>query len=162
MTDGFKTYLVSVCAAAVLSVLLPSFIVQQRIKKTAEFAGGVLFLITVLTPFARIDLTDFKQTLSSYLLDASALYAEKSMKADDILSERISGQCEEYILDKADALEMSVDAQVFLNEDPYYPMPNRIIIRGQYTPWQKEQLALVIIQDLNIPEDQQQWEIEWE
>ncbi len=158
MTGTFRTYLFSVCAAAVLTVLVPVLISHNRIRKTAEFAGGLLLLIVVLSPIVQLDLSEFRHVLSSYMLDTSVSFSVQNSAENDFVAERISQQCEEYILDKAEALGMSVEAKVYLGGDTPYLLPVRVSVRGWYSPWQKEQLSAAIVQDLGIPADQQEWE----
>lgn len=158
MNGSFRTYLLSVCAAAVFTVLAPMLISQNRIRKTAEFAGGLLLLIVVVSPVVQLDLSDFRQVLSSYMLDPTVSFSVQNSADDDFVAERITRQCEEYILDKADALGMNVETNVYLNGNTPYPLPVKVVICGRYSPWQKEQLSLVLAQDLGIPEDQQEWE----
>lgn len=156
MTDGFQSYLITVCAAAILAVLIPALITQNMIRKTAEFAGGMLLLIIVLAPIVTLDLSEFRQVLTSYM--QTSPLSSKDLSNQDFVAERIRSQCEEYILDKADTFGMTVEAKVRLNDNPTYPLPIGVSVSGRYSPWQKEQLSSVITQDLGIPEDQQEWE----
>ncbi len=158
MTGSFRTYLYSVCAAAVLIVLVPMLISQKRIRKTAEFAGGLLLLIVVVSPVVQLDLSEFRQILSSYMLDSSVSFSAQNSVDGNFVAESISHQCEEYILDKAKVLGMNVEVRVFLNGDTLYPLPVKVIVCGRYSLWQKEQLSAALAQDLGIPEDQQEWE----
>lgn len=158
MTDGFRTYLFSVCAAAMLSVLVPMLISQSRIRKTAEFAGGMLLLIVVVSPVVQVDLAEFRQAISSYMLDPSVSFSVQNTAGCNFTAERISMQCEEYILDKAEAIGMSIEVEVHMSDDVFYPRPERVIIYGRYTPWQMKQLSLILDQDLGVPESQQEWD----
>ena len=158
MTDSFRTYLFSICAAAVLSVLVPMLISKNMIRKTTEFACGLLLLVVVVSPVVQLDLTDFRQIISSYMLDPSTTFAEQNAAEGNFTAERISLQCEEYILDKAEAIGMNIQVEVHMNEDMLYPLPVRVMISGRYSPWQKEKLSFILEQDLGVPENQQEWE----
>ena len=105
-----------------------------------------------------MDLTDFRQVISSYMLDPAASFPEDNEAEGNFTAERISMQCEEYILDKAKAIGMNIQVEVHLNEDMFYPLPVRVMISGRYSPWQKEKLSLILEQDLGVPGNQQEWE----
>ncbi len=115
-------------------------------------------MLVVVSPIVRLDPADFRQAVSDYLLDPSVSFSAQNETGDNLTAARISQQCEEYILDKAAALGMQIETKVILNEDTFYPLPVKVMISGQYSPWQKEQLTVIIAQDLGIPEEQQEWE----
>ena len=157
MTGGFRSYLFSVCAAALLSALVPMLISQSRIRKTAEFAGALLLLIVVVSPVVRLELSDFRHIISSYMLDSFETFSSETDNDNNFLVAYILEQTETYILDKAEALGMQVETEVTLNGDTLYPLPEKVIVCGRYTSWQKEQLSSILSRDLGIPPEHQEW-----
>lgn len=158
MTEGIREYLISVCAAAILTVLIPALISHNRIRRIAEFAGGLMLLVAVMVPIVRLDLSEFRQILSSYLIDDASI-GTISVPDNEFLAERISEQCEEYILDKAEDFGMSVEVKVRVNDASPYPMPIGVSVIGRFSLWQRDQLSAVIKRDLGVPVEQQEWNI---
>ena len=74
----------------------------------------------------------------------------------DAIRQLIIQETEAYILNKAGLLGMDIRADVELSEGEY-PVPERAVIRGNWTDSQKSQLSAMLEAELGIPEEDQRW-----
>ncbi len=155
--EALREYLLSVTAAAIICAVLGRLLPQ---KGTASAMGkllmGAFLAFTVLSPWTKIridQLTDFTLDLGA---QASQAVAQGQLQTNSALQDIIKKETQAYILDKAEALGLTLSVQVQLSQDPV-PKPIAVCLEGPVSPYAKSRLQTIISQDLGIPKEQQIW-----
>ncbi len=152
MTEGVRAYLLSVCAAALFVCVLSSVSPEGIFRRLTSLAGGLLFLIVVLSPMVRLDLQDLAEMIQ---------WEEQAFTPQWDVQEQmetfIKGRCREYIVDKAAALELEVSVSVETQMQDNYPVPAAVTVWGSFDEDQRARLSQIITRDLGIPQDCQEW-----
>lgn len=152
-----RSYLISVAAACLLQTLIGALLPENKIKKLALTAGGLLVILTVISPVATLDTETMAGTMSQFILETETARTGISVHQEDLLRDIIKDRCETYILDKASAMGLTVQAEVTLGDTVGTPCPVAVTIRGELTVEQMRKLSRYITEDLGIPADQQEW-----
>ena len=152
-----RAYLLTVAAAAGLFSLTVAVLPAGRVRKTAQFTGALLLILTVLAPIIRLDSADLAKAIAKIQIDTGTLQSDAKRNDRELMAQLIKEECQTYILDKAAELGISVTAEVTLSEGSEYPYPVSVILRG--SPWEqaRKRLSSIIECDLGIPPDRQEW-----
>ena len=155
--DGIRQYLLSVIAAAIISGIAVSFIRKKgTLSAMVKLICGLFMVITVISPLANIDLTDFGDFTAGISLDAQAAVDTGEALADQQLRVNITEQTQAYIQKRAQELGADVTVDVELTGgDP--PIPSAVLIVGSVSPYVKRVLSEYIENNLAIPEEKQVW-----
>lgn len=155
--NGVAEYLLTVTSAAVVCSIAKSMAGSKSTAgKITKIVSGVFLTVTLLSPvmnFPLDDVTDFFEDYRSLASEAAASGTEMAAAAmGDIIKE----ETEAYILDKAVKMDLDITVEVTLcDSDP--PAPYQVIITGTVSPYKKNVLSQLIIDDLGIPRENQQW-----
>lgn len=155
--EAVRQYLLSVTAAAIVCS-----IINRVIGKTGTYAAivklitGLFLVFTVISPFAKLQITDLPAYMDSLTVDADLVVKDGQQTARDAVREIIKAEAEAYILDKAAALDLTVEAEVIVS-DTDIPQPCAVTLRGSASPYAKQRLQQLIANDLGIPEEKQTW-----
>ena len=153
--DGIRQYLISVIAAAVICGTVNGLIGQKgSVGSAIKFLCGIFMTITALSPLVQMHIPDEAYFWNAIQADGQIASAEGELVADKMKSEIITTQMQAYILDKAKSLDLSVTAEVMLNNDL---LPSRVVIRGSAAPYAKKMLKNMIIEDFGISEECLEW-----
>ena len=82
---------------------------------------------------------------------------EVARESNRLMESLISEAAETYILDKAQAMELTCSAEVSVRLKKQYPIPWSVVIHGHGTQSQKKALTEAIASELGIPEERQEW-----
>lgn len=113
-------------------------------------------VVCIVQPISLLRFPDLKDLELPYFQDASAASAQGEIIARTTLESIISERTEAYILDRAAELDMSVQVQVVLG-DGDEPVPEAVVITGQWMPLQREKLERIIEDELSITKEYQTW-----
>lgn len=155
--EAVRQYLLSVTAAAIVCS-----IINRVIGKTGTYAAivklitGLFLVFTVISPFAKLQIADLPAYMDSLSVDADQVVMDGQQTARDAVTEIIKAEAEAYILDKAAALDLTVEAEVIVS-DTDIPQPCAVTLRGSASPYAKQRLQQLIANDLGIPEEKQTW-----
>ena len=155
--EAVRQYLLSVTAAAIVCS-----IINRVIGKTGTYAAivklitGLFLVFTVISPFAKLQITDLPAYMDSLTVDADLVVKDGQQTARDAVREIIKAEAEAYILDKAAALDLTVEAEVIVS-DTDIPHPCAVTLKGSASPYAKQRLQQLIANDLGIPEEKQTW-----
>lgn len=155
--EGVREYLLSVTAGAVLCGLLGSLTGQ-----TGSFSGlyklisGIFLCFLVISPLTKVELTDLSRYAVDLMESSRAAAQEGEEAGDDMLRQIITDETRAYIMDKARSYGADVQVDITLSEDEP-PVPLGCTIRGSISPYVKQQLKKILIQDLGIPEEHHTW-----
>lgn len=155
--DDIRQYLLSVVSAAVISALAINVIGKKGIyASVVKLLAGLFLSITVISPWAKLQIGDLSSYLDNLELDAADVIAKGEYMAADAAGTIIKDQLEAYILDKASAIGIQVKAEVVLTDtDP--PVPCSVTISGAASPYAKQRLQQMIADELGIPKENQSW-----
>lgn len=155
--DTLRQYILSVTAAAILCGMVRSICSETGFRTTVNMLCGLILAVTILTPVIRIDLNGLiGEFTASYSQDALAAASVGEDTYQDSLSAIIKQESEAYILDKAAQLDASVDVEIILSEQDI-PVPVSAVIRGNISPFSRQQLTQILENDLGIMKENQQW-----
>ena len=155
--DGIKSYLLSIIAAAIISGLILSFIGKKGTNAAVtKLLVGIFMAITVISPWTKLEIGTLTDFFSNTELEASGIVMEGQRLATETMSSIIKSRTEAYILDKAAALGLEINADVTVaGTDPL--LPDSVTLSGQASPYARTRLQQFIEQDLGIPEEKQLW-----
>ena len=151
-----RPYVITIVGIAVLSAILEQFVTQSATKNIIRMLCGVLMTLTLLTPLTKRGVVQFSDILSAYSLDAQEVSAEGETYFNEELSRIIKVNSEAYILDKAKQMGAQLQVNISCSgEDP--PKPCQIEISGNVSPYVRNQLQIVIEEELGITKENQIW-----
>lgn len=157
MTEALRTYLLSVTAAALLLAVVQAVLPAGAVRRAASLCGSLLVLLTVLSPLARLEAEDLAKALSKVRLQTEFSRTGIEVQNRQLMGEIIIDRCEEYILDKASELGLTLEVCVTLSEDSSWPYPTAVTLVGEATNAQRQQLTCWIAENLGVPAAQQEW-----
>ena len=153
--DLLRTWVLGVTAASLVIAVAEALMPDGTVKKVGKLTGGLILVLVLLQPLARLDYQDLYDRVGS--LSVGALTQETLREQVSLpLEEGIEAELAAYIAEKGDALGCPCTARVDCTPDETgVPIPTRVTVTGTLTPDQKEALGAVITQDLGVgPEDQ--------
>ena len=148
-----REWLLGVTAAALAIALAQSLTPEGTVKKVGKLVGGLVLLLAVIKPIAQVDPTALAGlwTVPGYEAEATTQGGEEVLK---ILIAQKTGA---YIVDKGQSLGCEVtEAQVTVaGDDSGWPVPWSVVVQGDWTVEQREELSRVITEELDIPPGRQ-------
>lgn len=153
--DGLKSYLISVCSAAILCAILKHIGGKAKITGvTMNVLCGLFVAICIIAPWKDFTLRDL-EIYNPLKTQETNEYTEagKEMMENE-LHTIIINQTESYILEKANQMHLQLEVRVELSEDG---IPDRSIITGSLSPVQKEELSAFLLEGIGIQKEMQIW-----
>ncbi len=153
-----RQYLMSLIAAAMI-VGIVTAIVKTKGSGGAiiRLVSGIFLALVMLSPVLKIEIRGFMDFYNDISLDAAdAVNTGKNMVQNEMHT-IIKENLEAYILDKASALQLDVDVDIFLTEE-LPPAPDSITIKGSVSPYNKQVFQAFLIDEIGIPREQQIWQ----
>lgn len=158
MMKEVQSYLLSVIGISFLISVAQALIPHGILKKCVIFVCGLLLILTAIKPIQKIDLPILAQSISRMQVKESETYSGIEMENEKLISGIIKEKSETYIWDKATEIGINPLAiEVEVTTDASYPYPESVIIRGEYTQQQKQQLSEWIERELAIGIEHQEW-----
>lgn len=155
--DAVRDYFLSVTAAALICGVLSSILDGKGAAgKIVKLICGLFLAFTVIRPVADIEIEDFALFTSDISQEAQAAVSAGEEFVQDSLASIIKEETEAYILDKAQALDAVLEAEVTVSSDPQ-PVPIGVRIKGNVSTYIKFQLQSIIEADLGIAKENQLW-----
>jgi len=149
-------YILSVTMTALLCTMVCELGKHCNSLPVIRLVCSALLMLVVLRPLAAFRGIDF--TLDSVMdqFQGTDAVAQGKNTARNALAEIIKQETEAYILDKANTLgaELQVEVQVADGETPY---PVSVVIAGPVSPYVRLRLEELILEELNIAKEQQNW-----
>lgn len=150
------SYLVSVCAGAILCGILKSLVPEKNAAgRILRMVCGVFLIFTAVRPLTDIRLETLTLATAEILTDGEALSQDGKNLASDALADIIKDRTEAYILDKAQSLNADITVEVSVAGDP--PSPASVTIHGSISPYAKSSLSADIAEQLGITKEDQAW-----
>lgn len=153
--EQIRQYLLTIICASVFCGILEAIPTQKGGSEALrKLICGLFLTATVASPLARIDLSQWVPGEISWSTEAQALAQEGAATAQAERNARIISSAEAYILDKADALEVSLHVEVMVSEEG---VPEAVTLSGHCSPYARQMLMTAIASDLGIPKEHQRW-----
>ena len=71
MTARIGAYLIAVTAACMLAVMADALVKSPPVRRVARLVGGLLILLTVLSPLVRLEARDLTEFVEGFAQDAN-------------------------------------------------------------------------------------------
>ena len=150
-------YLISIITAALICGTATSVLGSKgSLGAAVKFLAGIYMTLSIIAPWGQLrlgELSDLKDQLTS---DAERVTLSGQNTAREAMAESIINSTRTYILDKAESLGAELTVEVML-DDSQIPIPNKVRIRGNISPYNREKLSSIIEKDLGIPTEAQIW-----
>lgn len=147
-----RQYFLSVIAAALICGILGSFLKKNKIL---NLLCGLLLVITIIRPLLSMELPELPELGISF--DAGDAVSEGKRIARDTIEGIITADTEAYILDKAEALGVTLTVEVMTEIYDGCPVPVAVTLSGEISPEDRQALSQIIEDDLSISKENQIW-----
>ncbi len=156
--DDIKGYVLSILSVSIISAASVNITSKMGgVGKIVKMICGILFLVTLISPFTKLTDPGLSQYISRIKLDAEDVITEGKNLAQAETESIIKKQSEAYILDRAAQMGLAIEVDITLSEStPTVPVSVSVI--GDVSPYFKQQLRQIISHDLGVPEDFQIWQ----
>lgn len=155
--EGMREYLLSVTAGAVLCGVLSSLTGEKGSQAGIfRLVSGLFLCFLVISPLTRVQLTDLTDLAGELLTDGEIAAQDGADHYKESLRRIITDETRSYIMDKARSYGAEIQVEITLSEDDP-PVPQTCVIQGRLSPYVRQQLKKILIQDLGIPEENQTW-----
>ena len=155
--ENLKQYFISITACAILCSIITGLLGKEKASgRLVNMLCGLLMSFTLIRPITHLQIDKYTYFSNSLSDNTQAVIAAGENYRINQLSAIIKEETETYILDKAQALNCTLDVEVIIyKSDP--PIPTEVYINGNPTPSAKEQLTQIIEADLHISKENQIW-----
>ena len=151
---ALREWLTSLVTVSVLLAAVRTLIPEGTVRKIGAFTGGLILLVTLLRPLTGIDFSEPGMRFDHARRSVEKQRLELEQSASEETAELIARHTAAYIWDKADALGLSVTAEVQVEPGPEgILLPVSAVLRGDYS----EALSAELERELGIPRERQVW-----
>ena len=153
--DLLRDYILSlVCGAILCGILLTLTGEKGTAAGILKLACGAFLCLTVVKPIVSIRPDQWNLTFPDLTADGKAASAMGEDWYQNSMEAIITENARTYILDKATDMGLALTVQIALREDS---VPDEVVLTGDATQNQKEELAQIIHSELGIPKEHQIW-----
>lgn len=157
-----KQWIFSVTAVAMLAALAEYMTPQGPVKKIGRLTQGLVLFFVVVQPILGLDYSTAASALSQWRLDSSGYETSVETGNFFLMRRLIEEETAAYIQDKAAqrGIDCRVEVVCAAEDAQSYPYPAQAMVRGSFTPKQREELSRLIEGDVAIPPSSQFFEEE--
>ena len=159
MTELVRQWLLGVACTALLMAVADSLAPAGSVKKVCRMAGRLALLLAAVGPLLRLDIGVLDNMLEEYRTAVRSY--EKTLEEQNNLFYQtiIEEETAAYIVDKAEEMGISCQAEVTLSYDENgVPCPWEVTAWGTWTDETREELARLLEDDLGVPPQRQHYE----
>ena len=153
---SIQQYLLSVICITIACGIVQQLLTGGKHTGVVRIITGLMVTITVLHPLVNLKDFSFDLGIDQITSDGAWIVEEGERMAADMAADIIKESTAAYISDKASALGASVSVDVELTENTP-PIPSRVTLKGDLSPYVKKQLSAYMQKELGISEDAQIW-----
>lgn len=154
--DALRQYIFSIVAASMIAGIVMGFLQGGTVKTLVKLICGLFLAFMMISPIRQLDLSDFAITGTEEAATGENLAAQGEELAAGAVMDIIKQETEAYILDKAAALNASLEVQVAVSEEaPHFPVS--VVLRGEVSPYAKRRLETMLAEELGISKENLQW-----
>ena len=155
MTEALR----QLCGLSLFCGIALGLMPEGGVKKAASIAWTVVLVMTVLLPLGTLDVSQYSLELAKYREMGEQLEERGDAVRDSMSRTVIEQECEAYIMDKAEAMGITVDTvkvRAFWSSEGVW-VPESAEIRSGCGESEKKRLSDLIFADLGIPAEKQEW-----
>ena len=146
-------YIISVSACALACGMVLTLAKDTGHGGMIRLLCGVILTITALAPIRTIPIPEVADAAVFHEIQGRIHTQEGEDMARTAMERIIKAESEAYILDKAGALNLALEADVTVSDG----IPTAVCLRGEGAPWQIRQLENIITQELGISKENLRW-----
>ena len=159
MIEFLRNWLLGITAAAIVLALADGLMAEGSVKRIGKIAGGLFLMLAILRPVLSVDYEILAGSMADYRYQVQQYSASIEIENERLKKIIIEDRTGAYIRDKA--VELGIDCSVTVEcqmneEDQYYP--SSVILRGEMTQGQMQELTRVIESEIAIPAEMQRFE----
>ena len=154
--EQIREYVVGIGAAAVICAITLSFSARGKLQPLLKLICGLVLTFSIVRPVLAFSSGDLELLGMDYREEAREASEEGRKRGEETLRDIISRETSTYILSKAQAMGLALNVQVFLTEKGT-PIPERVILEGDASPYEKQKLSWMLKEELGIREENQKW-----
>lgn len=155
--ENVRQYLLSLIASAIICAVATSIVGKKgALAPVVKLLAGLFIIYTALAPWAKLRLDGLLFYFNDLKLEGSVSASNGSDSAVQAAAAIIKNQTEAYILDKASSLGANIAVNVIM-QGTTPPTPCYVEIKGTLSPYHKQRLEQIIINELGIPKENLSW-----
>ena len=161
--DFIRNWVVSVSAAGLVFALLLGVLPAGSGRRIVKLAGGIVLTLVIFSPLAKLNPDDLHWDMGDYKQTQERRLTDMQQASEKITKEIIQEQTGAYIVNKAQALGLSIRVSVTVQKDKTgLLIPDAAIIWGgaALSKEDREQLSAWMADVLGIATRRQDWR--WE
>jgi hypothetical protein len=144
-----------VISAAVLCTIVIKITENKgSISFLIKILAGIFLSTSVLTPMLHISFAPITEYINEIQTEASFVTDAGVQDTSEKKEIFIKNQLEAYIVDKAKDMNLSIEAQIELNEDM---IPVKVLLQGNASPYYRMKMESYITDTLGIQKEDQVW-----
>lgn len=153
--ESIRNYIIAVISAAIICTIIIK-ITENRgsISMLMKILTGIFLATTVFSPIVNISFMPLSEYFEDIQTDASFFSTAGVLDAHKEKEALIKKRLETYIVDKANAMNFRLEAQVKLNEEL---IPVSVTLQANASPYYRKEIETYITDMLGIPKEGQQW-----
>lgn len=150
-------YLIKIISAAMLlSIISHIFREKGTVHALIKMLSGVYLAIVIISPITKLSINEDFLSLDTFYQSAFQYCNDGEQLADNQNRQFIKSKAESYIMDKAVSMNTDLSVEVVLAKEGNNPYES-IVLKGDTSPYVKEQLSKTIVNDLGISVEAQRW-----
>ena len=155
--ESIREYILSVIAAGLLCGVVRHLIDKKGVPgAVGKLLTGIVMMFSILAPLSDLSFGSALELKMQYHKIAQEAVLRGEKITGDSMRKSISESLEAYLLDKARQMGLELQVQVTVSDD-LYPVPQKVCISGNISPYAKKRLVQIIEEELGVKEDDQQW-----
>ena len=159
MMEAVRQWLLGVACTAMVLALVQALAPEGGVKKVCRLAGGLALLLAAVSPLLRLEDGAVSRALEEYRAAVQGCGDDLAEKTDLFYETIIAEETAAYIVDKAEEIGVSCQAEVtFAYDENGMPYPWEITARGEWTQERRDQLSALLEQELGVPVQRQYYE----
>ena len=154
--DAIREYILGITAAAMICGITLCFAEKSSNQALLKLICGLILTFSLVEPVLNLMDRNWQALGISFQEDAREAAQEGKLQGENTLRQLIKQETEAYIMDKARELNLQIQLEVTLSDQPM-PVPESVVIKGTLPPYGKQRLSLILTRELGIPKENQQW-----
>lgn len=159
MTARIGAYLIAVTAACMLAVMADALVKSPPVRRVARLVGGLLILLTVLSPLVRLEARDLTEFVEGFAQDANLDAEAVQTDYREQWAERVRELLEQNIEQQAASMGLTLCAEVVVRIGEC-PEPESVTLHGTAAPEEQMALQVYLVQTLGFAKERVIWEAE--
>lgn len=154
MTIG--RYILSVVCLVIVCGVLQLLLQDGSVTSVVKIVCGLAVIVAVLSPLIYGKTDKWMIRFEDLVQNGSSVVSEGQIIASNMYKQHIKEKTESYIIAKASALGADISIDIELASE-YPNSPDELTLKGNISPYAKQQLCKYLVEELGVPEENQLW-----